>query len=369
MMSKNEQWRSSTGSVYPGQTSPDLLVSNRPVSATPIDNDRHQSGHRTGLRKRFRSLTEGLANLIIRDKNDKSQSSLKGVSGSPKKLRKSIFYVDHRDEGNLPQHVSDAPTKTAGVSRGLPRLTRSMSHGNSGSTGGGIKQVKAPPSPPPRRYTLWGLSPTFSKDNFLDTNVISNNSTTSVNGRQNIKDSSDQSTFRTSSAGSQPPAPPFRCSHHPQLSSISSVNSLTYFTPPSSPIASHRSWSAQYPATLKCNFNNRRTSSITPSFQFYSTHQDPFREESPYSVSSLLNVHQDESSTYSDALVGKLPCSSFMKTTPEQERRSQSFRNDQLCRSPPQDCKGSSRVGQGSHRGDWYRRKAAKARRSVQTRM
>ena len=361
----DDHWRGSAGSLDRVRRSPDLLVFNRPVSATPPE--KHlRIRRRTGLRKRFLSLTEGIASLITRDKREKSVSSLKNESESPKRLRKSIFYVDHRDcadttpsRGQDAQgctEIRDAPRGSSSP-RPWPRLTRSMSHGN--GTTGGIKSVKAPPSPPPRRYTLWGLSPPYELENELHT--------APMNMRATFNDTKTDCTadVRSQLARFNPSS-----SSRVQYEQIHgpSTYSASFLTPPNSPLISPRSWAAQYPPTLSCNIIDRNERNpCAPNFKFYSTMHDQFTEESPYSLNSLFNMNQYECPIYADTLAAKSTCSTFSRTSPLLDRKPQKCGLEQTSGAISQDCK-SSLFGLGSYRGDWYRRKAAKARRSTPTR-
>ena len=185
-MKSNDDWRGSTGTLWNKQKKPpDILSpSGRPVSATPPDTveDTPKSRRKGGLRKKFRSLTEGLSNLFTGDKRD---SSAKRDYNSPLRLRKSVFYVDHGFARDTPVTDVNDETKYAKMNGDTsetirlshyriipspdciheplsnplvyPRLTRSMSQGT--GSGSCKKPVRAPPSPPPRRYTLWGLNP------------------------------------------------------------------------------------------------------------------------------------------------------------------------------------------------------------------
>lgn len=450
---RSGDWRGSTGTLWNAPRSSDSFAPSRPVSATPSDHNSKitpKSKRRGGLRKKFRSLTDGLASFISGDKKEKDAESV----GVPKKLRKSIFYVDRWHSNDKIQHsggeflpyeqhflknspdlLTDHPHYgyvPAGTDLksddynnpwNIPRLTRSMSQG-SGRTagGGGVRSVKAPPSPPPRRYTLWGIGP--NREEAPDLYTASKNA--------HLLTSSTYQTIR------EVPPPPISYLYPPGSPVFEPESSLV-LTPPRTPLlfGSPTSWSTQHPSTLSRNYHIDLTAASSPSYGRYcASVQEAFRSPSrvvspacnddvyndlnlpvydrqfgrnvsqndtydaqnlsePYkmsrrrqskpfyspdlSVSSRLR----QSPSLSD-LVSKSPARSsrvskspsysdkLSKGTPNTFRASKSPSHSErvtkspslsgrVSKSPSQDRK-SSLFGLGVYRGEWYRRKAAKAR-------
>ena len=391
-MSSPNGWRGSTGTLWQQKPSNEYPYEPaRPVSATPpdIDGDMStpKSSRKGGLRKRFLSLTEGLANLISGN-DKKSSNSLKNVSGSPKRLRKSIFYVDHNDSiydsGRVNQNemtvhelfknynntlcrhsesndfyhnkqfVSKSPAHDyLGIHSHdkswthSSRQTRSMSQGSTNY--GGVQAVKAPPSPPPRRYTLWGI-------------------TSSPNDIYNM----------TGNTKVNPPTPPMRTSKYLQM--IPSVSSSIVLTPPSSPLL-FRSNSFR-PKLEPQNCVSKRTETPktprkelgrhpSPIFKFSGRGDSPQPHcapstPSPTRFSGTHSISLKEKSRQSSVHHDKLsPLSRHSAERSSRLHRSGVDRLSRASRSPSRDRK-SSLFGLGIYRGDWYRRKAAKARLSHQ---
>lgn len=173
-------WRGSSGSLWSrsrghgGPDSLDLLNGSphSPDSPTPS-----RTRHRGSLRKRFRSLTEGLAGFLTGDKKEKDQDKkdiIRPTNFRPfdhsRDMVATDVWPDHnlrgsaaslaafsRDRDVSPSLPSQASSRQG---RALPQTPPADNHSECDSTSGSRTHagpVKAPPSPPPRRFSLWAM--------------------------------------------------------------------------------------------------------------------------------------------------------------------------------------------------------------------
>ena len=151
-------WRGSTGSLWAQRDTQrgDGGDLSRPTSASPPE-ELHPKGRKrrsSGLRRRFHSLTEGLSSVLTSKKHHPSGSD------SPDLSRKSTFYVDIEREGRDTFGANGYEKYSDSENNNKPReyknyaLIKSSLHARQTRS---MSKVKAPPSPPPRRYTLWGV--------------------------------------------------------------------------------------------------------------------------------------------------------------------------------------------------------------------
>ncbi|XP_063609660.1 glutamate receptor-interacting protein 2-like isoform X2 [Penaeus indicus] len=188
-------WRGSSGSLWgrgrdhgSGTDNLDLLNGARHI--VPPSGDGRSATHgrprRKGLRKRFLSLTEGLTNFLSGDKKEKEP------------VKRSAFRpFDHSTDldvdlvsGYCSDYSSDCRTeyRRKNSNSSMSSFKRSVSpwsgpvNGRSGGqlVSGAATQsgplasakpqgpVKAPPSPPPRRYSLWAMDVQYDHYFFPD---------------------------------------------------------------------------------------------------------------------------------------------------------------------------------------------------------
>ncbi|XP_068237802.1 glutamate receptor-interacting protein 2 isoform X2 [Palaemon carinicauda] len=191
--SRRLDWRGSSGSLWSrgsgkdkgsGTDGLDLLNGARhiPPSGSNGGKDGGQGRpRRKGLRKRFLSLTEGLASFLSGDKKEKEEPMVKSTAFRPFDHNTDLD-VDLINSGYCSDYSSDCRSEYRrknsnssvssfkGETRKLPswrspvigrsagRIVENSSpkpftKTNSKSQG----SVKAPPSPPPRRYSLWAM--------------------------------------------------------------------------------------------------------------------------------------------------------------------------------------------------------------------
>ncbi|KAK7066747.1 Glutamate receptor-interacting protein 1 [Halocaridina rubra] len=199
-------WRGSSGSLWSrgsgrestkgsdGLDRLDLLNGARHIPPSGHTGGGREGGNhgrpnrRKGLRKRFLSLTEGLASFLTGDKKEKEEPPPKHTGAFRPFDHNTDIDVDLLNSGYCSDYSSDCRSEYrrknsdsslssfkggGGGSSGNGRNTvkvppwRSPVHGRSSGRvveSGGLKTpknqgsaVKAPPSPPPRRYSLWAM--------------------------------------------------------------------------------------------------------------------------------------------------------------------------------------------------------------------
>ena len=183
-------WRGSSGSLW-GRGSkgePDIVNGTRDEGRPP-DSGKSNYGksRRKGLRKRFLSLTEGLATLLT-TKNEKKEFRERSVSVSRGSIRENKFEnsdlnsgyssdVEHRSECRRTNSIGSVSSFKPSLPRNNSKLISSSSSFNINDKKGKewkspllerrctdsilkTRPGKAPPSPPPRRYSLWALPDT-----------------------------------------------------------------------------------------------------------------------------------------------------------------------------------------------------------------
>lgn len=177
-------WRGSSGSLWSrsrdhnGTDHLDLLNGAHHVSSPNVlgrEGSRKERKGRKGLRKRFMSLTEGLANLLSSEK--KEQEPTKPTNFEPfdhsdleGDVVTSGYWSDHTPNTHGHRGSSSSLVsyreKSLGPSWTSPVLGRfqkktvdSVSTRKEASKPrqSPVGPVKAPPSPPPRRFSLWAM--------------------------------------------------------------------------------------------------------------------------------------------------------------------------------------------------------------------
>ncbi|XP_045132371.1 glutamate receptor-interacting protein 2-like isoform X11 [Portunus trituberculatus] len=186
-------WRGSSGSLWSrnrghgGPDSLDLLSGAQHVSSSPTA----ERGRRSGLRKRFLSLTEGLAGFLAGDRKEKDKDVVRTANFRPfdhsRDLVTSEFWPDQtnslRGSSNSLSAFREAPSVP---SRSSSRQERTSGHtlptdASEKSENGAVPArcrtptgpIKAPPSPPPRRFSLWAVDVQYSQYYYSD-QIISN---------------------------------------------------------------------------------------------------------------------------------------------------------------------------------------------------
>ncbi|XP_071550791.1 glutamate receptor-interacting protein 2 isoform X2 [Panulirus ornatus] len=189
-------WRGSSGSLWSrgrecgGPDGLDLLNGARHVPPTGTTGREGGRSRRKGLRKRFLSLTEGLASFLTGDKKEKEQvkhanfrhfnhstdfdgdnansgycSDYSPECHSEHKRKNSNTSISSLKEvcRKIPVWTSPVNGHPSGQVVG-PGSTKGLSSSCSKSQG----SVKAPPSPPPRRFSLWAMDVRYDHFYFPD---------------------------------------------------------------------------------------------------------------------------------------------------------------------------------------------------------
>ena len=173
-------WRGSSGSLW-GRGSkgePDILTSTRDEGRPP-EYYKSQNGksRRKGLRKRFLSLTEGLATLINGNEKKEKERSVSRGNSKEKKFESSDINSGYCSDYE-PRTECRRTNSIGSVSSFRPSLpVKNPTSANNSSNNNKVEKEwkspllerrctdsiikprpgKAPPSPPPRRYSLWAL--------------------------------------------------------------------------------------------------------------------------------------------------------------------------------------------------------------------
>lgn len=189
-------WRGSSGSLWSrgrdcgGTDGLDLLNGARHVPPPGTSVREGGRSRRKGLRKRFLSLTEGLASFLTGDKKEKEpvkHANFRHFNHSTDldgDLTNSGYCSDYSSECRTDHQRKDSNTSIISLKDVTPRApvwTSTVSGPSSGQVVGpgatkGLSSpcsksqgsVKAPPSPPPRRFSLWAMDVRYDHFYFPD---------------------------------------------------------------------------------------------------------------------------------------------------------------------------------------------------------
>nr|XP_053635435.1 glutamate receptor-interacting protein 2-like [Cherax quadricarinatus] len=183
-------WRGSSGSLWSrgrecrGPDSLDLLNGARhvpPSGSSPRGGGRPR---RSGFRKRFLSLTEGLTNFLTGEKKDKQPTKPSNFRpfdhSTDLELSNSGYCSDYSSDCRT-EHIRKNSNSSLSSFKDLPSSLVSWVSPVNGRPSGHVMNpgapkvlsksqgsVKAPPSPPPRRFSLWAMDVHFDHYYFPD---------------------------------------------------------------------------------------------------------------------------------------------------------------------------------------------------------